>query len=104
VSKVPTAQGPPSRRLTGSDGADTAGLRGLQVPIEGSIAGRVFRAGEAEDVDSIASTADVVAAEPALAEHPGYGPTLVGLAPHSLAALPRVLPPDLASTAHAEGR
>ncbi|HZB50276.1 MAG TPA: GAF domain-containing protein [Mycobacteriales bacterium] len=69
----------PEERLviTVADGADTTGLRGVRVPIEGSLSGRVFRAGEAAVVESNTPTAAVAAAEPALAAHPGYGPTLV---------------------------
>jgi signal transduction histidine kinase len=69
----------PEERLvsTVADGAETAGLRGLRVPIEGSLAGRVFKAGESETVDAIGPTLAAAAGEPTLAQHPGYGPTLV---------------------------
>ena len=57
--------------VTVADGVDSVGLRGLRTPIDGSVAGQVYRSGEPTSV------ADVVAEEtfePAFNEHEGYGP------------------------------
>ena len=69
----------PDERLviTIADGAETADLRGLRVPIDASVAGRVFRTGQTEEVESVLGTPEVMAVEPALAAHPGYGPALL---------------------------
>ena len=58
----------PGERLviTVADGADTGDLRGRRMPIDGSVAGRVHRTGQAQDVDAIAPTAEVAAIGPAL--------------------------------------
>ncbi len=69
----------PDERLviTVADCDDSPDLHGRRVPIASSLAGRVHRTGEAEAVDHVAFTAEAISAEPALAGHPGYGPTLV---------------------------
>jgi signal transduction histidine kinase len=68
----------PDERLviTVADCDDTADLHGLRIPIASSLAGRVHRTAEAEAVDHVAFT-ETISAEPPLAGHPGYGPTLV---------------------------
>jgi signal transduction histidine kinase len=57
--------------VTVADGADTAALRGARGPLQGSLAGRVLRSGEAETVS------DIAGAEPLFADAPGYGPGLL---------------------------
>jgi signal transduction histidine kinase len=69
----------PDERLviTVTDGAETADLRGLRVPIDASAAGRVFRTGRTEEVESVVGSPEVIAVEPAFAARPGYGPALL---------------------------
>ena len=65
----------PDERLvvTVADGADAAELRGLRAPIDGSVAGRVYRSGEGESVPDV-SAADV--ADSLFGDAPAYGPAL----------------------------
>jgi signal transduction histidine kinase len=63
--------------VTVADGADAADLRGLRMPIPESAAGRVYRTGEAEDVEAITATPEVAALESARLPHARYGPALL---------------------------
>jgi signal transduction histidine kinase len=56
-----------------ADGRDAAELRGLRTPVAGSIAGRVFRSGEAMSIDDVAAAETH---EPAFDDHRGYGPAV----------------------------
>lgn len=65
----------PAERMVATvvDGPGTDGLRGVGTPIDGSLAGRVFRTGVAESVADVRA-ADT--AEPLLDGSPGYGTAL----------------------------
>jgi signal transduction histidine kinase len=57
--------------VTVADGIDAVGLRGLRTPVDGSVAGQVYRTGEPTSVGDVAAEETF---EPAFTEHPGYGP------------------------------
>jgi two-component system, NarL family, sensor histidine kinase DevS len=66
----------PGERLvvTAADGPDAAFFRGLQTPIDGSVAGAVYRTGSARPVADVSGGPDP---EPLFAAAPTYGPALV---------------------------
>jgi signal transduction histidine kinase len=72
VLAVPDPAAPEDSLLvTVADGKDATALRGARSPIDGSVAGRVLRSGQAETVRDVAAT------EPLFADAPGFGPALL---------------------------
>ena len=57
--------------VTVADGRDAANLRGLRTPVDGSVAGQVYRSGKSTSVADVAAEETF---EPAFDDHKGYGP------------------------------
>jgi signal transduction histidine kinase len=72
---VPDPLAPEERLVvTTADGPQATTFQGLHTPINGSVAGAVYRTGTARPVTDIAADTDP---EPLFAAAPGYGPALV---------------------------
>jgi signal transduction histidine kinase len=71
---LPDAAAPDEQLMVAvADGGDAANLRGVRTPVGSSIAGRVYRSGQALSVADV--TADDTR-EPVFDQRPGYGPAL----------------------------